>query len=187
MKELRILIAGEGGQGVQLVAKLLIEASFKKRKQITYLPNFGVEQRGGVSLAFIQISDLPISFPKFQKADIIILLTKRGLARVERYFTPETVLIFDNSIVSEEDVRSLKVEKIAVPASHIAKTKLVPRVFNIIILGVIGHYLGLKLKEIQFEMLKFFKLKYEAEPELKHFNQKALEIGYETMKGLVSK
>ena len=52
MSRTKIVLAGEGGQGVQSIAKILVEAGYEAGKQILYIPNFGVEQRGGVSIAF---------------------------------------------------------------------------------------------------------------------------------------
>ena len=57
MSRTKIVLAGEGGQGVQSIAKILVEAGYEAGKQILYIPNFGVEQRGGVSIAFCQIAD----------------------------------------------------------------------------------------------------------------------------------
>ena len=73
----RILVAGEGGQGVQAIASIIAKVAHGLNKKVVHLPNFGVEQRGGVSLAFIQISDEEISFPKFQDADIAVILAER--------------------------------------------------------------------------------------------------------------
>ena len=57
MARTRIVLAGEGGQGVQSIAKILVEAGYEAGKEILYIPNFGVEQRGGVSIAFCQVAD----------------------------------------------------------------------------------------------------------------------------------
>lgn len=179
----RILIAGEGGQGVQAIAKILIHGAFKDKKQVTFLPNFGVEQRGGVSLAFIQIAKNEISFPKFQKADIVVVLTERALTRIEEYFTKDTVLIFDNSMVSEQKLKGYKVEKVAIPALFYAKQKLIPKVFNIIILGALFKEIGgLSEKVFEKTISEFFEDKIKKEPQLKHFNIRAFQIGADTMK-----
>ena len=50
MSRTKIVLAGEGGQGVQSIAKILVEAGYEAGKQVLYIPNFGVEQRGGVSV-----------------------------------------------------------------------------------------------------------------------------------------
>ncbi len=185
MKKNKILIAGEGGQGIQVIAKILAKVAYKSGYDVTYMPNFGVEQRGGVSLAFTQISNDKISFPKFQKADIVVLLAIRAKKRVERYFDEKTILLFDNSLIKEEEISSLKNTKIAIPATFFAKEKLVPKVFNIIILGALmGEVGGLKEKETIKILSEFFKDKYLKEPQLKHFNHKALEMGMGIIKSI---
>jgi hypothetical protein len=63
MARIKIVLAGEGGHGVQSVAKILVEAAYEANKEVLYIPNFGVEQRGGVSIAFCQISDEKIGEP----------------------------------------------------------------------------------------------------------------------------
>ena len=53
-KNIKILIAGEGGQGVQTISKVLTETAYHKGLEISFVPNYGVEQRGGVSLGYIK-------------------------------------------------------------------------------------------------------------------------------------
>jgi 2-oxoglutarate ferredoxin oxidoreductase subunit gamma len=179
----RILIAGEGGQGIQSMAHILSRAAFSEGKQVTYLPNFGIEQRGGVSLAFIQISDKIISFPKFQKADILVVLTKRAIKRIEKYIQPNTILMFDNSLIEAGDLSEFHVEKVAIPASSYAKEKLVPKVFNIIMLGALTREIGgLSPRRTEKQLEEFFADKIHEEPQLKHFNLRALEIGEDMIK-----
>lgn len=101
---LKITIAGEGGQGVQSIAEILALAANGLGKVALYIPNFGVEQRGGVSIAFVQISDGQIGFPKFQKADILIPLSPRSVARTKQYAGPQTTYIYDNSLITPAEV-----------------------------------------------------------------------------------
>jgi len=103
-KVVKIALAGEGGQGVQMIAEILAEAANEEGKQALYIPNFGVEQRGGVSIAFVQISDGAIGAPKFQKADILIPLSPRAVKRTKMYAGKDTIYIYDNSLVSEGEV-----------------------------------------------------------------------------------
>lgn len=176
----RVLIAGEGGQGVQSLAHIFTAAAFAEGKQVSYLPNFGVEQRGGVSLAYIQLSDAEISFPKFQKADILVLVAPRAVKRIEPYLKKETILIFDNSLIAEKQIEHLKVTKVAIPATNYAKQKLIPRVFNIVMLGALTAEVGeISEKKVKKEIEKFFAEKTKEQPQLKHFNQKAFETGYD--------
>lgn len=93
----RIALAGEGGQGIQVVGEILAEAAYMAGKESIYIPNFGVEQRGGVSIAFVQISDRPIGSPKFAEADILVPLSKRAIARTKQYIQPQTLYIYECS------------------------------------------------------------------------------------------
>lgn len=103
-KVIKIAIAGEGGQGVQSIAEILAEAANEEGKNALYIPNFGVEQRGGVSIAFVQISDGDIGAPKFQKADILIPVSPRAVARTAMYAGKDTVYIYDNSLIQPGEV-----------------------------------------------------------------------------------
>lgn len=103
-KVVKIALAGEGGQGVQSIAEILAEAANEQGKQALYIPNFGVEQRGGVSIAYVQISDGPIGAPKFQKADILIPLSPRAVKRTQMHAGKETIYIYDSSLVAEGEV-----------------------------------------------------------------------------------
>jgi len=181
----RILIAGEGGQGIQALAHILTESAFESGLLVSFLPNFGVEQRGGVSLAYIQASDDDISFPKFAKADILVIFAPRAIKRVEEYIKHDTVIIFDNSLIDEELLSHIHVAKIALPASKMAKQKLIPRVFNIIMLGTLVAELGImKPKRVEKVIEQFFAEKIKAEPELKHFNAQAFRMGYNILEDL---
>ncbi|MDR1701459.1 MAG: 2-oxoacid:acceptor oxidoreductase family protein [Sporomusaceae bacterium] len=234
-KVIKIAIAGEGGQGVQSIAEILAEAANNEGKNALYIPNFGVEQRGGVSIAFVQISDENIGAPKFQKADILIPLSPRAIARTTMYAGKDTVYIYDNSLVQASEVadnvvglqyydvtppnpqsqtpnndvskdlssgevktaahtqKSAGIDQeklpqvpkiIAIPANDIAKNELHPRVFNIIILGaVIAATEVLPLDKIKQALEIKLGGKFKANPELRTMNFKALERGYDLIKG----
>jgi Pyruvate/2-oxoacid:ferredoxin oxidoreductase gamma subunit len=92
--------------------------------------------------------------------------------------------MFDNSLINQVKLEDIKVEKIAIPATAIAKEKLIPRVFNMIILGALAEEIGLKSKDIRKVTLELFKDKIQKKGELKHFNISALEIGEKTIKKL---
>jgi len=181
MALVRIALAGEGGQGVQSIAEILAEAAYNENQQALYIPNFGLEQRGGVSIAFLQFSDKRIGAPKFQKADIVIALSERAIARTLSYSGVETLYVYDSSFkVEAEELPQEAKQIIALPAIDTANNELHPRVFNIIIMGAV---IGLS-KVVSFEAAKAaleHKLgyKFEKDPKLRELNFKALEIGRE--------
>lgn len=110
----KIALAGEGGQGVQSVANILAEAANDNGQEAIYIPNFGVEQRGGVSIAYVQIDDKIIGSPKFKIADIVVALSDRAIERTKRYVGPETVFVYDSSTIqaAEIDDRAIGIQGI---------------------------------------------------------------------------
>lgn len=103
---LKILLAGEGGQGIQAIAEILAEAANSDGKEALYIPNFGVEQRGGVSVAYLQITERGqrIGAPKFEQADILIALSSRAIARTRQHAGENTIYIYDNSLIEPAQV-----------------------------------------------------------------------------------
>lgn len=101
---IRIVLAGEGGQGVQIIANILAESANAEGKEVIYIPNFGVEQRGGVSIAFVQIDDQRIHSPKFPKADIVVALSNRAVDRTRQYVDERTTFIYDTSLVAAAEI-----------------------------------------------------------------------------------
>ena len=180
MSRTKIVLAGEGGQGVQSIAKILVEAGYEAGKQILYIPNFGVEQRGGVSIAFCQISDEKIGEPRFAKGDIIIMLSDRAIDRCEAYVSENSTVVYDTSVCTKKPECKCK-EIIGVDANRIANEKLSARVFNIIILGVLLAATNvLKLDDIKNAMEMALGKKFDAKPELRELNYK--EMGMSLIK-----
>lgn len=90
---LKILIAGDGGQGVQTIADIICRTAFVKGLEVTHIPNYGLEQRGGASLSFIQISVEKIGYPKFSQADLVVVLSNQGRDRSIQYRRNDTQVI----------------------------------------------------------------------------------------------
>lgn len=186
MTRSRIVLAGEGGQGVQSIAKILVEAGYEAEKNVLYIPNFGVEQRGGVSIAFCQISDTEIGEPRFSKADIVMMLSDRAIDRCGCYVDKNTTVVYDPSVCTKKPEMEAK-EIIGIPANQIANDELTSRVFNIIVLGAIVKATNvMELKYVKAAMEHAFGKKFEAKPELRELNYKALDRGMELIKDKAS-
>lgn len=177
----RILIAGEGGQGIQAVAEILAEAAYDEGKYVLYIPNFGVEQRGGVSMAFLQIGAEPIGSPKFAVADIVVALSRRAVRRVRQYVGPRTVFVYDTMADDGQvEMPAQAARRLAIPGVEIAKQEFHPRVFNVLIMGaVIGATNVVALKNVRGAIEKRLGYKFEQDPKLRDLNYRALERGME--------
>lgn len=180
-KALKLIIVGEGGQGVQTVAKLLAKAGFEMGYHTSYIPNFGTEQRGGLSISFVQVSCDEIVSPKFQTADVFILLSSRDTERTLRYIGPETTIIYDRHLVNKKIASRLESmsDKVAgIDAFNTAIDKLTERSLNIIILGTLVGIVDPELIDVVTDQMnQKFKKYYIKRPKLQDLNNKALEIG----------
>jgi 2-oxoglutarate ferredoxin oxidoreductase subunit gamma len=185
-RAVKIAMAGEGGQGVQSVAQILMDAAILEGKEALYIPNFGVEQRGGVTIAFVQIGDEKIGAPKFKIGDIVIALSDRAVRRTQMYVGPQTLFVYDSGIEGVEgDLPKNAKQVLAIPALEIANKKLLPRVFNILIMGaVIGATGVVTLDNAKQAIEKRLGYKFEKNPELRELNFKALQEGANLVAGM---
>lgn len=181
-KPWKIVLAGEGGQGVQSVAGILAEAANDQGREALYIPNFGVEQRGGVSVAYLQIGDEAIGAPKFQTGDIVIALSDRAVHRTRRYVGPETVFVYDSGIegIGEDDLPDNAKKVLGIPALAVSKQELHPRVFNVVIMGAVIRATEVVPEEKAKEALeKKLGYKFDKNPKLREMNYKAIDRGAE--------
>lgn len=187
-KTTKIALAGEGGQGVQSVADILAEAGNDTGKQALYIPNFGVEQRGGVSVAYVQISDEQIGSPKFTKGDIVMALSDRAVGRTAKYVDENTIFVYDSSLVDTsgdagpilERLSSEAKQILGLPANDICKKEFHPRVFNIMVLGaVIELTKVLPPENVKAAIENKLKRKFEQKPELRTMNMEGFDRGME--------
>ncbi|KAF1085871.1 NADH-dependent phenylglyoxylate dehydrogenase subunit gamma [Sporotomaculum syntrophicum] len=180
-KPVKIILAGEGGQGVQSVAEIIAEAANEEGREALYIPNFGVEQRGGVSVAYLQIGDEPIGAPKFLTGDIVIALSDRAVRRTKQYAGPDTLFVYDTSIKNIENELPKNAKKVlGIPAIEVSKKELHPRVFNIVIMGAVLKASGVvTVKNAKVALEQLLGYKFEKDPKLRELNYRALERGVE--------
>lgn len=175
----RIIIAGEGGQGVQSIAKIIAYTAFLQGKKAVYVPYFSTEKRGGVTEAWAQVGDDAPSYPKFSKADLWVALSQRAVDRIYGYLKDDTKIIV-NSFLVKDVSRIADWNPRRIDAGRIAKEQLKkPRVFNMIMMGaMVKSVPGLDRDSFLAGIEKQFKPKYEKDPALKELNEKAFDIGY---------
>ena len=108
MKTTAILIAGFGGQGTLFAGKVLAVASLMKGLEVSWLPSYGPEMRGGTANCSVMISDSPIGSPIVSKPDILLALNKPSFEKYEKLTVPGGNVFVDSSLVdvksSREDI-----------------------------------------------------------------------------------
>jgi len=154
----KILIAGDGGQGVQTIAEIIGQAVFQNGKFVSIIPNYGLEQRGGVSLSYLKISDEKIVYPKFQTPDVLVLLSEQANSRTEAY-QKKGVKIFYAKNYQE----------------LLSKEGLSPISLNLFFLGFLTQFLGEKILKVK-EVEKLLSAKFSQKPNWPQ-NLKVFKIG----------
>lgn len=177
----RILIAGEGGQGIQTIAKVLASALIKTGQTVSYIPQFGPEQRGTPSVAFIQFGSTNINYPKFDVADIVIVLRKRALPVAQKYIGKNTQVIFDSSTIKRILIQQDNSKVFGAPATKLAKEKFGAKNLNILVLGVLAkNFLDFPKNALWQVVEENLALKFKSKPEIKAKAKEALEYAYTT-------
>ncbi len=178
---LKLILVGEGGQGIQTVAKVLSKAVFSYGYHASFIPNFGTEQRGGLSLAFIQISKADIISPKFRTADLFVITSDRDIERVLRYIGLGTNVLYDPDLVNSSAASRftrLTPQVVPVRAFYEATQKFTERSFNIILLGILTGLIDTRLSDtVLKEMNSKFEKYYLKAPQLKAQNEQAFNLG----------
>ena len=129
-----IIIAGFGGQGVLSMGKILAYSGLMEDKEVTWMPAYGPEQRGGTANVTVIVSDERISSPILSKYDIAIVLNQPSLEKFEPKLKPGGVLIYDSyGILNPPTRKDITVYKI--DAMDKAAEMKNGKIFNMIVLG----------------------------------------------------
>ena len=129
-----IIIAGFGGQGVLSMGKILAYSGLMEDKEVTWMPAYGPEQRGGTANVTVIVSDDRISSPILSQYDTAIILNQPSLAKFENKVKPGGILIFDpNGMTRVPERKDINVYRI--PATDTAAALGQSKTFNMFVLG----------------------------------------------------
>ncbi len=174
-----IIIAGFGGQGVLSMGKILSYSGIMQNLEVSWMPSYGPEMRGGTANVIVIISDDRISSPIVKMFDTAIILNQQSLDKFENSVKPGGVLIYDNNGITRhperKDINIYRIDA-AEEASKMGSLKT----FNMIVLG--GF---LKIKSI-LKIEDVIEGLRESLPERYHnlipMNEKALQRGMEIIR-----
>ena len=169
----RMFFAGSGGQGTLAIGQIIAKAAMEEGREVTWLPSYGPEMRGGTANCTVVVSDQPIRCPLIDEADVLVVMNLPSLLKFEPMVVPNGLPFINSDLVPQEPKRSdLRVHKIAVntEAQKLGSDKAA----NIIMLGAILAETNLVKKEtIEYELEQLFsgrKAKYL------DMNRKALHL-----------
>jgi len=170
-----ILIAGFGGQGILFAGKFLVYAGLINEKQVSWLPSYGPEMRGGTANCSVIISDKPIGSPIVTQPDILAVMNLPSLDRYEPDCVAGGMVFIDSSLI----MRELSRPDLAgwyIPATRMADENNLNGLANMIMMGKLIKETNICPYEIIEAALK--KTVPERKKEMYAFNLKALNMGY---------
>ena len=174
MSTTQILIAGFGGQGVLFAGKLIAYKGLLEDKQISWLPSYGPEMRGGTANCSVCISDTPIGSPCVVTPNAFVALNLPSFLRFKDKVVPGGTMIVDSSMIPEKCDRT-DINIVYVPASKLATENNIDGLSNIILLGKLFKETGFCTPESLDKAI--LKCVPKSKQHLIEPNRKALQIG----------
>ncbi len=171
-----IKIAGFGGQGVLSLGVWLSEIGMREELQVSWIPSYGPEMRGGTANCHVKLSRETIGSPLVTHPTVLIAMNRPSLEKFEDDVIEGGAILWDNSLIDIEPKRD-DITKIPIPATEIAKELGNTRISNVVILGVLAGYSDfLDPNVVQRVLPLIFKKRHLLEINLKAF-QTGLELG----------
>lgn len=174
MATTQFLFSGFGGQGILFAGKFVAYKGLTEDKQVSWLPSYGPEMRGGTASCSVIISDDPVGSPIVSKPDVLVALNLPSLDRFEKDVKPGGYIFADSTLI-ERKVERDDVNVFYIPATQLASDNSIPTLANMIVMGKMLKELGDYTNEgIENGLAKVISAK---RADMKELNIKALELG----------
>jgi len=142
----KLIMAGFGGQGVMLMGELLAYGAMRQKKEVTFMPSYGPEMRGGTANCSVIISDAPISSPIVENPTVLIAMNGPSLAKFEQAVSPGGLIFYNDSLFHPSEARD-DVDYIPVDCVRIAREVQSEKVSNMVMLGAVIRRTGILSEE----------------------------------------
>ena len=169
-----ILLAGFGGQGILFAGKILAYSGLMDNKEVSWLPSYGPEMRGGTCNCSVCISDDPIGSPLVVEPSILVVMNTPSLEKFKDSVKPDGFIIVDSSMV-DGTVDRADVKSFYIPATQLAQDNDLAGGANIILLGKLFKETGIVSAETFKKAVE--KVVPAKKAALAANNLKALQIG----------
>ena len=176
MKTTQILFAGFGGQGILFSGKFLAYKGLKEDLQVSWLPSYGPEMRGGTANCNIILSETPVGSPIITTPDVLVVMNLPSLQKYVDTVAPGGQIYVDSTLI-EEKVARTDVEVFYIPATQMAKDAGIASLANMVL---VGHLLQ-NNPELSFDGVEnvVSSLVPPKKAGLVELNMKALNLGKE--------
>ena len=158
MKDLNIVFAGFGGQGILFAGKVVAYAGLIEGRELSWLPSYGPEMRGGTANCSICLSDEPIGSPLVTNPNVLIAMNRPSLDKFVNEVEPGGTILLDSSLIDERVERD-DVTVFYVPASKLAEENGLKGLANIILVGKLRKELAFCTEETLDKAAKVYSRK----------------------------
>ena len=172
---IKTIFAGFGGQGVLSMGLNLLQAAMLEGKNVTYLPSYGAEVRGGTANCTVAISDEEIASPVASAPEFVVAMNQPSLMRFQNQIQSGGVFLVNSSLVDAETIRG-DIDVVKVPANSIAEELGSPRSANMVMLGAFTKKSNLVSLE---SIIRGLKDALKNKQKLIAINTEALKTGYD--------
>lgn len=170
-----IIFAGFGGQGILFAGKVVAYAGMNEGKNVSHLPSYGPEMRGGTANCSVIVSDEPVASPVITDPTSLVVMNGPSLDKFENAVVPGGKIFIDSTLVTR-DVERSDVDVFKIDAANIANKMGLPKLANIIMVGKLVKETGLfTYDEIKSAVTKMVPA---SKPALLENNMKAFDAGY---------
>ena len=170
-----VIMAGFGGQGILLIGKMLAYAGMHEGKEVSWLPSYGPEMRGGTANCTVVISDRPVGSPVIRSPRAVVAMNLPSLDKFEPDVRPGGILLINSSLINRKSTRD-DLTVIEVPANEIANELGNRRGANMVALGA---YLGATEAVSLDGVIEVIRETFAAKPGVIDVNITALHRGHE--------
>ena len=170
-----IVLAGFGGQGVLFAAKTLAYAGVDAELQISWLPSYGPEMRGGTANCSVILSDQPIGSPVITEPDILIAMNKPSLDKFVDAVRPGGLIVLDSFLIDKKVARQ-DVDVVYITAKSLAEEAGNANLGNMVMLGAALGHRELLTPELVYKSIAEHTPASRAA--LADLNKKMIDIGY---------
>ena len=175
----KIVLAGFGGQGVLFAGKVIAYTGLIGDREVSWLPSYGPEMRGGTANCSVIVSDEPVASPLVDKADIIVAMNRPSLDKFEEHVKPGGVLVINSSIIDRKAVRD-DITVVYCDANGIAEQVGNPKGANVAILGAVMAKADVTSLDSMMEAIRIEL--GEKKARFLEGNKKALQAGMDACK-----
>lgn len=169
------IFAGFGGQGILFAGKAIAYAGMLEDKNVSHLPSYGPEMRGGTCNCHVIVSDEPVASPIIVEPTALIAMNSPSFDKFEDQLVPGAKAIIDSTLISR-DANRKDIDVFKVPATDMANKMGLPKLANMILVGKLVKETGMFTLEELVGAIK--KLVPASKPELLENNIKTVEAGY---------